>query len=105
MGVNKGINTHASNLRDEGPKIIETYGPGGSIEDYLAEYIEQTIRYIGLLGSPAAVMALPSTLIHSTQKQLLEVQSALITRLQDLTNRAANSLTTHSDDPKGGPQK
>lgn len=105
MGVNKVTNTHASNLRDEVPKIIETDGPGGSIEDYLAEYIEQTIRYIGLLGSPAAVMTLPSNLIHSTQKQLLEVQSALIARLQDLTNRAANGMTTHSDDPKGDPEK
>lgn len=102
--MNKVINTHASDLRDEVHKIIETNGPGGSIEDHLAEYIEQTIRYIGLLGSPAAVMTLPSNLIHSTQKQLLEVQSTLITRLQDLTNRAANRLTPR-DDPKGETQK
>lgn len=103
--MNEAINTHTANLRDEVPKIIETDGPGGFIEDYLAECLEQTIRCIGLLGSPAAVMTLPSNLIHSTQKQLLEVQSALITRLQDLTTIATNSLTTHSDDPKGDPQK
>lgn len=103
--MNKVINTHASDLRDEVTKIIETDGPGGFIEDSLAECIEQTVLCIGLLGSPAAVMTLPSNLIHSTQKQLLKVQSVLIARLQDLTNRAANRLTTHSDDPKGGPQK
>lgn len=105
MGVNKVINTHASDLRDEVAKIIETDGPGGLIEDSLAECIEQTIRCIGLLGSPAAVMTLPSNLIHSTQKQLLEVQSALIARLQDLTTIAANGLTTRSDNTKGETQK
>ena len=73
--MNESINTHKTNLRDEVAKIIETDGPGGFIEDSLAECIEQTIRCIGLLGSPAAVMTLPSNLIHSTQKQLLEVQS------------------------------
>lgn len=103
--MNEGINTHKTDLRDEVPKIIETDGPGGLIEDYLAECIDQTIRCIGLLGSPAVVMTLPSNLIHSTQKQLLEVQSALITRLQGLTTIAANSLTRHSDDPEGDPQK
>lgn len=60
MGVNKMINTHASDLRDEVIKIIETDGPGGSIEDYLAECIEQTVLCIGLLGSPSAVKMLPS---------------------------------------------
>lgn len=101
MGVNKVINTHASNLRDEVPKIIETDGPGGLIEDFLAECIEQTVLCIGLLGSPAAVMTLPSNLIHSTQKQLLEAQLALVAELQNLTQRAANGLTTHSDNAKG----
>lgn len=99
--MNEAINTHKTNLRDEVTKIIETDGPGGFIEDSLAECIEQTVLCIGLLGSPAAVMTLPSNLIHSTQKQLLEVQSALITRLQDLTTIAANSLTTRSDNTKG----
>ena len=101
MGVNKVINTHASNLRDEVPKIIETDGPGGLIEDFLAECIEQTVLCIGLLGSPAAVMTLPSNLIHSTQKQLLEAQLALVAELQNLTQRAANGLTTRSDNAKG----
>lgn len=103
--MNEGINTHKTNLRDEVAKIIETDGPGGFIEDSLAECIEQTVLCIGLLGSPAAVMTLPSNLIHSTQKQLLEVQSALITRLQDLTTIAANRLTASSDDTKGDPEK
>lgn len=103
--MNESINTHKTNLRDEVAKIIETDGPGGFIEDSLAECIEQTIRCIGLLGSPAAVMTLPSNLIHSTQKQLLEVQSALIARLQDLTTIAANGLTTRSDNTKGETQK
>ena len=99
--MNEAINTHKTNLRDEVTKIIETDGPGGLIEDYLAECIEQTVLCIGLLGSPAAVMTLPSNLIHSTQKQLLEVQSALITRLQDLTTIAADSLAASSDNAKG----
>ena len=99
--MNEGINTHKTNLRDEVAKIIETDGPGGLIEDFLAECIEQTVLCIGLLGSPAAVMTLPSNLIHSTQKQLLEVQSALITRLQDLTTIAADSLAASSDNSKG----
>lgn len=103
--MNEAINAHKTNLRDEVPKIIETDGPGGFIEDSLAECIEQMVLCIGLLGSPAAVMTLPSDLIHSTQKQLLEVQSALITRLQDLTTIAANSLTASSDDTKGDPEK
>ena len=103
--MNEAVNTHTTNLRDEVTKIIETDGPGGFIEDSLAECIEQTVLCIGLLGSPAAVMTLPSNLIHSTQKQLLEVQSALITRLQDLTTIAANSLTASSDDTKGDPEK
>lgn len=103
--MNESINTHKTNLRDEVAKIIETDGPGGFIEDSLAECIEQTIRCIGLLGSPAAVMTLPSNLIHSTQKQLLEVQSALIARLQDLTTIAANGLITRSDNTKGETQK
>ena len=105
MGVNKVINTHASDLRDEVPKIIETDNPRDLVEASLAMCIQHVTVTIGLLGSPVAVMTLPSNLIHSTQKQLLEVQSALITRLQDLTTNAANSLITHSDVPKGDPQK
>ena len=38
-------------------------------------------------------MTLPSELIQSTQKQLLEAQLALVAELQNLTQRAANGLT------------
>ena len=101
MGVNKVINTHASDLRDEVAKIIETDNPRDLVEASLAMCIQHVTVTIGLLGSPVAVMTLPSELIQSTQKQLLEAQLALITRLQDLTTIAANSLTTHSDNTKG----
>lgn len=105
MGVNKVINTHASDLRDEVPKTIQTDNPRDLIEASLAMYIQHVTVTIGLLGSPVAVMTLPSNLIHSTQKQLLEVQLALVAELQNLTNRAANGLTTRSDVPKGDPEK
>lgn len=93
MGVNKVINTHASDLRDEVPKIIETDNPRDLIEASLAMYIQHVTVTIGLLGSPVAVMTLPADLIQSTQKQLLKAQLALVTELQNLTQRAANGLT------------
>ena len=101
MGVNKVINTHASDLRDEAAKIIETDNPRDLVEASLAMCIQHVTVTIGLLGSPVAVMTLPSTLIQSTQKQLLEAQLALVAELQNLTQRAANGLTTHSDNSKG----
>ena len=101
MGVNKVINTHASDLRDEVAKIIETDNPRDLIEASLAMCIQHVTVTIGLLGSPVVVMTLPSNLIHSTQKQLLEAQIALVAELQNLTQRAANGLTTHSDNSKG----
>ena len=101
MGVNKVINTHASDLRDEVAKIIESDNPRDLVEASLAMCIQHVTVTIGLLGSPVAVMTLPSELIQSTQKQLLEAQLALVAELQDLTLRAANGLTTCSDNTKG----
>lgn len=97
MGVNKVINTHASDLRDEVPKIIETDNPRDLIEASLAMCIQHVTVTIGLLGSPVVVMTLPSTLIQSTQKQLLEAQLALVAELQDLTNRAATRLSPRDE--------
>lgn len=99
--MNEGINTHKTNLRDEVTKIIETDNPRDLVEASLAMCIQHVTVTIGLLGSPVAVMTLPSTLIQSTQKQLLEAQLALVAELQDLTTRAANGLTTRSDNTKG----
>lgn len=99
--MNEGINTHKTNLRDEAAKIIETDNPRDLVEASLAMCIQHVTVTIGLLGSPVAVMTLPSTLIQSTQKQLLEAQLALVAELQDLTTRAANGLTTRSDNTKG----
>lgn len=87
------INTHATNLRDEVAKIIQTDNPRDLIEASLAICIQHVTVTIGLLGSPVAVMTLPSELIQSTQKQLLEAQLALVAELQNLTQRAANGLT------------
>lgn len=101
MGVNKVINTHASDLRDEVTKIIETDNPRDLIEASLAMCIQHVTVTIGLFGSPVVVMTLPSELIQSTQKQLLEAQLALVAELQHLTQRAANGLTTRSDNSKG----
>nr|DAT99703.1 MAG TPA: hypothetical protein [Caudoviricetes sp.] len=103
--MNEGINTHKTNLRDEAAKIIETDNPRDLVEASLAMCIQHVTVTIGLLGSPVAVMTLPSTLIQSTQKQLLEAQLALVAELQDLTTRAANGLTTRSDNTKGDPEK
>ena len=91
--MNEGINTHKTNLRDEVAKIIETDNPRDLVEASLAMCIQHVTVTIGLLGSPVVVMTLPSTLIHSTQKQLLEAQLALVAELQNLTQRAANGLT------------
>ena len=99
--MNESINTHKTNLRDEATKIIETDNPRDLIEASLAMCIQHVTVTIGLLGSPVAVMTLPSTLIQSTQKQLLEAQLALVAELQNLTQRAANGLTTRSDNSKG----
>ena len=99
--MNEGINTHKTNLRDEATKIIESDNPRDLIEASLAMCIQHVTVTIGLLGSPVAVMTLPSTLIQSTQKQLLEAQLALVAELQNLTQRAANGLTTRSDNSKG----
>ena len=99
--MNEGINTHKTNLRDEAAKIIETDNPRDLVEAPLAMCIQHVTVTIGLLGSPVVVMTLPSTLIQSTQKQLLEAQLALVAELQDLTTRAANGLTTRSDNTKG----
>lgn len=99
--MNEGINTHKTNLRDEAAKIIETDNPRDLVEASLAMCIQHVTVTIGLLGSPVAVMTLPSTLIQSTQKQLFEAQLALVAELQDLTTRAANGLTTRSDNTKG----
>lgn len=78
--------------------ITEYYYPHGcritaGIEEALAICIQHVTVTIGLLGSPVAVMTLPSELIQSTQKQLLEAQLALVAELQNLTQRAANGLT------------
>lgn len=99
--MNEAINTHKTNLRDEVTKIIETDNPRDLIEASLAMCIQHVTVTIGLLGSPVAVMTLPATLIQSTQKQLLEAQLALVAELQNLTQRAANGLTTRSDNSKG----
>ena len=74
-------------------KIVETDNPRDLVEASLAMYIQHVTVTIGLLGSPVAVMTLPSELIQSTQKQLLKAQLALVTELQNLTQRAANGLT------------
>lgn len=99
--MNEAINTHKTNLRDEVTKIIETDNPRDLVEASLAMCIQHVTVTIGLLGSPVAVMTLPSELIQSTQKQLLEAQLALVAELQNLTQRAANGLTTRSDNSKG----
>ena len=99
--MNEGINRHKTNLRDEVAKIIETDNPRDLVEASLAMCIQHVTVTIGLLGSHVAVMTLPSTLIQSTQKQLLEAQLALVAELQNLTQRAANGLTTRSDNTKG----
>lgn len=99
--MNEAINTHKTNLRDEVTKIIETDNPRDLIEASLAMCIQHVTVTIGLLGSPVAVMTLPATIIQSTQKQLLEAQLALVAELQNLTQRAANGLTTRSDNSKG----
>ena len=99
--MNEAVNTHKTNLRDEVAKIIETHNPRDLVEASLAMCIQNVMVTIGLLGSPVVVMALPSTLIQSTQKQLLEAQLALIAELQHLTTRAANGLITRSDNAKG----
>lgn len=91
--MNEAINTHKTNLRDEVSKIIETDNPRDLVEASLAMCIQHVTVTIGLLGSPVAVMTLPSELIQSTQKQLLEAQLALVAELQNLTQRAANGLT------------
>ena len=91
--MNEGINTHKTNLRDEVAKIVETDNPRDLVEASLAMCIQHVTVTIGLLGSPVAVMTLPSELIQSTQKQLLEAQLALVAELQNLTQRAANGLT------------
>lgn len=103
--MNEGINTHKTNLRDEVAKIIETDNPRDLIEASLAMCIQHVTVTIGLLGSPVVVMTLPSTLIQSTQKQLLEAQLALVAELQNLTQRAAHGLTTQSDNTKGDSAK
>lgn len=90
--MNEAVNTHKTNLRDEVTKIIETDNPRDLVEASLAMCIQHVTVTIGLLGSPVAVMTLPSELIQSTQKQLLEVQLALIAELQNLTTRAASGL-------------
>lgn len=87
------INTHATNLRDEVTKIIQTDNPRDLIEASLAMCIQHVTVTIGLLGSPVVVMTLPADLIQSTQKQLLEAQLALVAELQNLTQRAASGLT------------
>lgn len=74
-------------------KIVETDNPRALVEASLAMCIQHVTVTIGLLGSPVAVMTLPSELIQSTQKQLLEAQLALVAELQNLTQRAANGLT------------
>lgn len=74
-------------------KIVETDNPRDLVEASLAMCIQHVTVTIGLLGSPVAVMTLPSELIQSTQKQLLEAQLALVAKLQNLTQRAANGLT------------
>ena len=102
--MNEGINTHKTNLRDEVAKIIETDNPRDLVEASLAMCIQHVTVTIGLLGSPVAVMTLPSTLIQSTQKQLLEAQLALVAELQNLTQRAANGLTPRNDS-KGETEK
>ena len=74
-------------------KIVETDNPRDLVEASLAMCIQHVTVTIGLLGSPVAVMTLPSELIQSTQKQLLEAQLALVAERQNLTQRAANGLT------------
>lgn len=74
-------------------KIVETDNPRDLVEASLAMCIQHVTVTIGLLGSPVAVMTLPSELIQSTQKQLLEAQLALVAELQNLTQSAANGLT------------
>lgn len=74
-------------------KIVETDNPRDLVEASLAMCIQHVTVTIGLRGSPVAVMTLPSELIQSTQKQLLEAQLALVAELQNLTQRAANGLT------------
>lgn len=74
-------------------KIVETDNPRDLVEASLAMCIQHVTVTIGLLGSPVAVMTLPSELIQSTQKQLLEAQLALVAELQNLTQRVANGLT------------
>lgn len=91
--MSNAINTHATNLRDEVAKVIQTDNPRDLVEASLAMCIQHVTVTIGLLGSPVAVMTLPSELIQSTQKQLLEAQLALVAELQNLTQRAANGLT------------
>ena len=71
MGVNKVINTHASDLRDEVTKINEADNLRELFEAYLA----------------------------------MHIKLALVAELQNLTNRAANGLTTRSDVPKGDHEK
>lgn len=95
------INTHASNLRDEVTKIIQTDSPRDLAEASLAMCIQHVTVTIGLLGSPVVVMTLSADLIQSTQKQLLEAQLALIAELQHLTTRAASGMTARSDKTKG----
>lgn len=91
--MNEANNTHSTNLRDEVTKIIQTDNPRDLVEASLALCIQHVTVTVGLLGSPVAVMTLPSELIQSTQKQLLEAQLALVAELQNLTQRAANGLT------------
>ena len=71
MGVNKVINTHASDLRDEVAKINEADNLRELFEAYLA----------------------------------MHIKLALVAELQDLTTRAANGLTTRSDNTKGKTHK
>ena len=66
-------------------KIIETDNPRDLVEASLAMCIKHVTVTIGLLGSPVAVMTLPSELIQSTQKQLLEAQLALVAELTSLS--------------------
>lgn len=67
MSVNKVINTHASDLRDEVTKINEADNLREIFEAYLA----------------------------------MHIKLALVAELQNLTQCAANGLTTRSDNSKG----